>query len=153
MRCVCWTVSGRFDVRRLMTHQVSIVSATHQRQRTHHLLLTMRFSAAAVTACTVASTCLLCDNVLGKIFGDGGVDFVVARHLRSALCTVSLTVLSLVPPLPLTTGFAPRAIVSRPSTQGVATLGRLHSPSCACPACVGLHLVSGCRERRSTTFQ
>jgi hypothetical protein len=82
-------VDGRFDVRRLMTHQVSIVSATHQQQRSHHLLLTMRFSAAAVTACTVASTCLLCDNVLGKIFGDGGVDFVLARHLRSALMSHS----------------------------------------------------------------
>jgi len=35
-------------------------------------------------------------------------------------------------------GFAPRAFVSRPA-QGVASIERIHAPSCACPACTGVH--------------
>jgi len=38
-------------------------------------------------------------------------------------------------------GFAPRAFVSRPA-QGVASIERIHAPSCACPACTGVHQVS-----------
>jgi len=45
----------------------------------------MRFSAAAIAACTVAGTCLLCDNVSGKnsgamaLFAAHGALLVVVR--------------------------------------------------------------------------